>query len=245
MSRIKDRTGILSSGVKVLSFDKIINNEAYWNCECPVCHKIWQVRGSHLNEPSPISMCKNCSSLKTLSQFKKPFYKDLTNKRFGKLIALEKLNRENSRTYLWKCKCDCGNECIKEAQYLLNEDVQSCGCTRSKGENLITAILTEQKIPFEKEKNLFEHYRFDFYVNNTYIIEFDGIQHFKNESTWGTLSEIRENDLKKNKYCFDNNIPIIRIPYYIKNINIQDLLLNTSNFILTKENENEYYSHNK
>ena len=25
------------------------NREAMWNCECPICHGIWQVRGSHLN----------------------------------------------------------------------------------------------------------------------------------------------------------------------------------------------------
>ena len=43
MSNSKDRTGILSTGVKVISFAEIKNGEAYWNCECPICHQIWQV----------------------------------------------------------------------------------------------------------------------------------------------------------------------------------------------------------
>ena len=25
------------------------NKEAMWNCEYPICHSLWQVRGSHLN----------------------------------------------------------------------------------------------------------------------------------------------------------------------------------------------------
>ena len=50
MSRIKDRTGIItSSNVKILSYAGIKNHEAMWNCECPICHNIWEVRGSHLN----------------------------------------------------------------------------------------------------------------------------------------------------------------------------------------------------
>lgn len=60
------------------------------------------------------------------------------------------------------------------------------------------------------------------------------------------MSQIKENirkrDLEKNNFCFTNNIPIIRIPYN-KNFGIEDLILETSRFILTKENENEYYKY--
>lgn len=52
---------------------------------------------------------------------------DLTNKRFGRLIALEKAPSRNKKTY-WKCQCDCGN--IKEIQtsHLISGAIQSCGC---------------------------------------------------------------------------------------------------------------------
>lgn len=50
MSRIKDRSNtITSSGVKIISYVGNKNKEAIWNCECPICHEFWQVRGSHLN----------------------------------------------------------------------------------------------------------------------------------------------------------------------------------------------------
>ena len=63
---------------------------------------------------------------------------------------------------------------------------------------------------------------------------------------WNTSKENFEKqqfrDRVKDKYCFDRNIPIIRIPYVMLNfMTIDDLRLETSNFILTRENEEEYY----
>lgn len=241
MSRIKDRTGMLSSGVKVISYNQTINGEAYWNCECPICHQIWQVRGSHLNEPNPVSCCKNCSSLKNLTKIEKPYSKNIKGNRYGKLLALEQTSKKG-RTYFWKCLCDCGRYCEKELQYLENGDTTSCGCIDSRQNYKIAKLLEENNILFEEEKILFKQYRFDFYVNNQYIIEFDGIQHFEQRENREPLEEIRKRDLEKNKYCFINNIPIIRIPYY-EIFTFDDLLLEKSRFILTKENENEYYKY--
>ena len=81
---------------------------------------------------------------------------------------------------------------------------------------------------------------FDFYINTLYFIEFDGMQHFRN-SFYGSYSDIHEKDLAKNKYCFENNIPLIRIPYDVE-WTFEDLLLETTRFLLTPENESEYYS---
>lgn len=52
---------------------------------------------------------------------------DLTNQRFGRLVALEKAPSRNKKTY-WKCRCDCGK--IKEIQtsHLTSGAIQSCGC---------------------------------------------------------------------------------------------------------------------
>lgn len=241
MGRIKDRIGILSTGVKVLSYYKTIKGEAYWNCECPICHQIWQVRGSHLNEPYPISKCKVCSSLSNLKNVEKPFYKDISNQKFGKLITVIEKTKRIGKTYLWKCWCDCGNICEKELQYLLNGDTKSCGCLSSSyNEDNIKKILIKNDIPFEQEKILFQSFRFDFYVNNQYIIEYDGKQHFIQSKGREPLKDIRKKDLQKNLFCFINNIPLIRIPYN-KEYTVQDLYLNTTRFLLTKENENEYY----
>ena len=241
MSNIKNRVGTLSTGVKVLSYAETKNREAYWNCECPICHKIWQVKGSRLNEPNPISSCKDCSSLKNLAKIKIPYSKDITNQRFGKLIAI-KQTKKIGKTYLWLCKCDCGQYCEKELQYLVNGDTKSCGClSNSYVENVIKELLKKYNIPFEQEKILFKKYRFDFYVANSYVIEYDGKQHFLG-SQWESLEEIHQKDIEKNNFCFDNNIPLIRIPYN-QSFTINDLILETTRFLFTKEKENEYYQH--
>lgn len=71
------------------------------------------------------------------------------------------------------------------------------------------------------------------------MIEYDGKQHFQ-DYNWGneshSLVDSQQRDKEKNEFCWKNNIPIIRIPYtHYNNLSIEDLLLETSNFIV-KEN---------
>ena len=106
----------------------------------------------------------------------------------------------------------------------------------------IEKILKENSIFFETEKSfdscIFEDTkypaRFDFYVNQKYLIEFDGIQHFQETNFFSqNLSFYQRHDQYKNQWCKENNIPLIRIPYtHLKNICLEDLLLETSNFII-------------
>lgn len=72
--------------------------------------------------------------------------------------------------------------------------------------------------------------RFDFYVNNKYLIEYDGEQHFLTESNSlfsnEQLEMIHQNDRIKDEWCKNNHIPLIRIKYTKYNtLCIEDLLL--------------------
>lgn len=52
---------------------------------------------------------------------------DLTNQRFGQLIATKR--GKNLKKYTrWLCKCDCGNETLVRTDYLRNGHTTSCGC---------------------------------------------------------------------------------------------------------------------
>ena len=123
---------------------------------------------------------------------------------------------------------------------------QSCGCIQSKQEEKIIQLLTKNQILFNYQYQFDDllNKKFDFYVNNSYIIEFDGSQHFKyTDSGWDTeehFERTHKNDLIKNKYCFEHNIPLIRIPYNAE-YTFEDLKLETTRFLLTPENEKEYY----
>lgn len=55
-------------------------------------------------------------------------HKDLTGKRFGRLVVLEKTEKRLSRSVLWRCQCDCGNLCEKTTSALNGGSARSCGC---------------------------------------------------------------------------------------------------------------------
>ena len=53
--------------------------------------------------------------------------KDLTNQRFGKLLALEPIGLTRHSGVVWKCLCDCGNETKVIAAKLIGNHTKSCG----------------------------------------------------------------------------------------------------------------------
>ena len=80
--------------------------------------------------------------------------------------------------------------------------------------------------------------RFDFFINNSLLIEYDGEQHFfpvYGEDAFKTT--IKHDDIK-NKYTKENNIRLFRIPYWKKkNITkILETILNTKDFDNEKDN---------
>ena len=177
---------------------------------------------------------------------------DLQGKIFGELEAIEKTDKRISQyNVVWKCKCiNCGAEQEVQAG-ILNRGVrifcEKCSQRKSKGEKIISCLLDINNIPYEKEK-FFETCRFldsnrpaffDFYVDNRYIIEFDGIQHYKPER-FNNISEekakenfikTQEHDSYKNQWCKEHNIPLIRIPYtHLNKICLEDLQVETSTF---------------
>ena len=53
--------------------------------------------------------------------------KDLTNKKFGRLLVLYRAENKNNKVH-WHCLCDCGNELDVRADSLISGNTQSCGC---------------------------------------------------------------------------------------------------------------------
>ena len=48
-------------------------------------------------------------------------------------------------------------------------------------------------------------------------IEYDGIQHFEPKDFFGgeeSFSKLKEHDSIKSNYCMENNIRLLRIPYF-------------------------------
>ena len=211
----------------------------YWMCECE-CGNREIIKATDLNTSKRVE-CLICQKKKHKTQ-----YIDETGKRYGKLTVLELDTEKSSKNAFWKCKCDCGTLLTVEGTKLRSGHTQSCGCIISTGEFKISQILSNANISFKKQVT-FENcldkkqLRFDFGVYNDnnqlqYLIEFDGIQHFGFTEGWNdeqNYKDTKRKDSIKNNYCFINQIPLIRIPYYHQNsLSLNDLLLKTSKYIV-------------
>lgn len=71
--------------------------------------------------------------------------KDLRNMRFGELTALERLPEKKGSSYLWLCKCSCGNIVKASTAELLGEHKKSCGCLRTEHCKQMAKDITGQR----------------------------------------------------------------------------------------------------
>jgi protein-arginine kinase activator protein McsA/very-short-patch-repair endonuclease len=117
-------------------------------------------------------------------------------------------------------------------------------CNSSKGENYIRNYLLENSFSVLEQYSFRElpNLRFDFYLEDYNLaIEYDGIQHFEAIEHFGgeeAFASGKERDEIKNKYCKDNNIYLLRIPYWEYD-NIEKLLQEKIEYIYIKEYKNE------
>lgn len=210
----------------------------FWKCRCE-CGENVIVRANDLTSGKIVSCgCYREEQLKKVKE--KPLQ---TGERFGRLTIIKRVENNCFNQSQYLCQCDCGNTTITTRQSLVKGTTKSCGCLKSLGEEIITKILIEHKISFIKEYSFDDccgdsaPLRFDFYVNDKYLIEYDGRQHFYAVNAWGGEKQFKitqKYDNIKNEYCKTHNIPLIRIPYtHCDKITIEDLIPETSQFLIT------------
>lgn len=61
-----------------------------------------------------------------------PKFIDLTGKRFGRIVVVKRIRKENSKKTFFKCLCDCGKEKIFQSSDLISGKIKSCGCWKSE-----------------------------------------------------------------------------------------------------------------
>lgn len=207
---------------------------AHWKCQCD-CGNIGYVSSGNLTS----GQSKSCGCLNNeliIERNIKRFEQDsLVGQKFGKLTVIRRTDERDNGMVVYECQCDCGNITKARSSRLVDGSKQSCGCLNSKGEEKIAKILSDNNISYESQKTFDDCrnpktnacFRFDFFINNSYLIEYDGLQHFK-DCRFGhsDLYERQEHDRLKDEYCKEHNIPLIRIPYTkYDTLCLDDLLL--------------------
>lgn len=203
-------------------------------CLCPICGESFdtdlrRVVRKDTATKKAVSKCPECSAEennKRIAEIGKNSVVDLVGKHFGKLIVLFDSGKRQSKSVVWHCKCDCGNELDVNQVDLQRGHTKSCGCVKSYGERIVQEILQKLNLNYKKERTFNDcinpktnqKLRFDFYLPdyNT-CIEYDGEQHFKYSNTgWNSkenFERVQYRDNVKNQYCEEHNIKLVRIPY--------------------------------
>ena len=69
---------------------------------------------------------------------------DLTGKRFGRLIVINRAGSNKHRASLWECICDCGNSITTTGNALRCGHTKSCGCIqKEKGSQNLINFMTK------------------------------------------------------------------------------------------------------
>lgn len=193
------------------------HKRSYWLCQCD-CGTIKSIEQSGLKNKND---CYSCGCKRQ---------QRLIGQKFHKVVVLSATNeRAYKNEIYWKCQCDCGEIVIKSTKQL-RETICSCDRCRekSKGEYIISNFLKKFQYDFQEQysftdlrgKDNLKILRFDFAIFNKnnliLLIEFQGKQHYYAYEHWGgeeKLKNQQKNDLKKENYCKQNNIPLLLFTY--------------------------------
>ena len=121
MGTFIDLTGSRFGKLVVVSRDNSIHGKSkrvWWNCVCD-CGKKISTTADRLRS----GQTKSCGCLKVGTHTV-----DISNRRFGRLVAECIVGRNKHNQNIWHCKCDCGNTTDVVATALLQGKTKSCGC---------------------------------------------------------------------------------------------------------------------
>lgn len=165
---------------------------------------------------------------------------DWTGEIIHNIKIIKKSHQNNKGVWIYDCQCPlCGKVFQEIPARISGGHTLSCGCLNiSKPEYIINNILTNNNISYKyqysfddcKYKGLL---KFDFVVFNIdgdayKAIEYDGRQHYMPVDHLGgeksfKMTQIRDNI--KNKYCYNNNIELLRIPYTLPYRSLEKTIL--------------------
>lgn len=128
---------------------------------------------------------------------------------------------KNNRSKLKFTHKKCNTVFYTSTHSFISHNKCSCPyCRNSYYEKVIEKFFLDNCMNYQKEKK-FEDCRyelplpFDFMVDDKILIEYDGRQHYLPIYGKKHFEETLRNDEIKNNFCKVNNIPLIRIPYYL------------------------------
>jgi len=137
--KIIDLTGKTFERLKVLEISpERKNKKVVWKCECK-CGNTVDVVGDYLKSGDT----KSCGCLKKEQEQINMREKytgrpltDLTDQRFGRLVAIRQLEERKNGDSMWECRCDCDEIVIVKRNLLITRQTKSCGCLKKEQDKI-------------------------------------------------------------------------------------------------------------
>jgi len=218
-----------------------INANAKVKVKCNICDNIWETKAYHFIHTK--SGCPKCASKDngiTNRKTHEKFIEDVQKVHSNKYEVVGQYIKANQKIEI---KCNTCDNNWNIVPYSLLQGVGCPVCNQSKGEFIIKTFLESNNFIY-KPQYVFDECRyknplhFDFYLPNyNTCVEYDGVQHFKPVEHFGGEERLKytiENDKIKNKFCKENKIKMIRIPYTQIGI-IEKILSEKLNYYTPKE----------
>jgi len=154
---------------KALTPSHVKTKGQYWLCKCSCGNK--KIVSGHSLSQRKTTSC-GCYHKEKIQENRL----DLTGKRFGRLVVIGSRKKTNPKTFLWLCKCYCGNEKYVHHSSLISGKTVSCGCyAKENNRNRIIKDFGEASfnnlyytyIRHAKKRNLCFELSKDFFKNIT------------------------------------------------------------------------------
>lgn len=216
INELKQETLRISDCELISNEYKNNNTKLYFKCFCGETFKTSWAEFKYANK----RCCNKCSNLhrETIESVKVFIYEN---------TKLELLSEIYTTLHSkLKLKCECGKEFYATYREIRDRNVRSCSECRgykSTLEMYVEEVLGRNNIDYISQykyddcKNI-NKLPFDYYLPKyNLLIEIDGQQHFKPHRFSKDINKFADrlyNDAIKNSYCEDNNIPLLRIPYF-------------------------------
>lgn len=198
-----------AKGYKILNID---GDDATFQCSNN--HEPWTTKRSNIK----FTQCKYCSGKKISRQT----FIDKINSRGFELLNPNDIETSNSQGIF---KCAKNHEWKTQIHNVFAEKSGCPHCSESSGERRCRFILeTIFEKPFRKTRDVVvvngQRLELDMYNDELKIAcEYNGVQHYKEDKKFfhknGGFEEQQARDESKRRYCEDNGIKLVEVPYTI------------------------------
>lgn len=205
----------------------IVDDEEYKNTSTKIkmrhneCGHEWNVIPLNFLRGTRCPRCSRPNYNRDTTQFKKEVL-FLTN---GNYEVLGKYKSARDKILIKHNTIECEHEWEVTPDNFL-QGSRCPQCNESKGEEKIRIYFNDKKVNYKPQYTFddligigggllkFDFAVFDLNNNIKFLIEYDGEFHFEKQYSDDKFETVQIHDERKNQYCKDNKISLLRIPYW-------------------------------